>query len=91
MELTKNDLTVKHYIWSNNQHIFSGLPSRRKFDKNNGSQVLFLINHYATTEHSATLGDLIKLELFIAYQVSESSLSEISVFRDILQQFTPEA
>lgn len=89
MQFTKADLFVKQYMWSDNKNIFSGNLSRRKFNKNNGSQVLFLINHYAATEYSTTQADLLQLELFIAYRLSESSLSEISVFKHILEQFIP--
>lgn len=91
MLFTKSDLFAKQYMWTDKKTIFSGHPSRRKFNKNNGSQVLFIINHYAATEYSATHADLLQLELFIAYQVSESSISEISVFKHILKQFIPGA
>lgn len=91
MQFTKTDLFVKHYMWSDKKNIFSGNPSKRKFNKNNGSQVLFIINLYAAREYSATHADLLQLELFIAYRVSESSISEISVFKHILEQFIPGA
>ncbi|ANH80329.1 hypothetical protein A8C56_04460 [Niabella ginsenosidivorans] len=80
MNFQKQDLVHTHYSWASGGHIFKGQPSRRSFDRNNGDQVLFLINLYASLTDRFTLHDGKIIEQKIHSDVPEEARSEISVF-----------
>ncbi|WP_300597777.1 hypothetical protein [Niabella sp.] len=80
MHFQKQDLVHKHYNWASGEHIFKGQPSRRSFDKNNGDQVLFLINFYASLAEQFTLREGKLIEQRIHFDVPTEAKSERSVF-----------
>ena len=81
MLFTKEDLTGE-YQWSNGPapSAFSGNPSRRLFNRYNGEQVLFIINHFATTDERFGLQDAHQLEKKIGNLPLEAK-SEITVLQ----------
>lgn len=77
----KNDLVGTHYQWEKSDHDrFIGEPSRRIFDRYNGSQVLFLINFIATLMDRFTLDQGKQLEQSLQFDLPQETKSEISVF-----------
>lgn len=79
MHIRKEDLQGKHYSWDNenNKTLFTGVPSRRMFDRYNGDQVLFLIN--SLTE-IFTIKEGSEIEELILNKLPLEAKSEISVF-----------
>lgn len=89
MHFQKRDLMGTHYAWNKAQLSFSDQPSRRSFDKNNGDQVLFLINYYASLAGRTSLEECIIIEQTITINLPESAKSEIAAFNWIsLSAFT---
>lgn len=81
MHFQKQDLKGTHYKWSDKDaHVFNGQPSRRSFDKNNGDQVLFLINFYGSLAERFTLQDGKSIEQKILHELPDEAKSEIAVF-----------
>ncbi|MCF3110878.1 hypothetical protein LL912_18985 [Niabella sp. CC-SYL272] len=80
MLFQKQDLVHTGYNWAKGDHIFKGQPSRRAFDKNNGDQVLFLINFYASLTERFTLREGKIIEQKIHFNIPEEAKSELSVF-----------
>ncbi len=90
MHFEKRDLDMVHYNWNAEPRLYEGLPSRRSFDKNNGAQVLFLVNHYATFDEQLNLKHLHLLEELLRRELPLEARSEISVFKWMTeQQFHP--
>ena len=80
MHFQKEDLAGTHYSWNKEQLAFSGEPSRRSFDKNNGDQVLFLINYYASLAGHISLHECRMIEQTITRNLPGNAKSEISAF-----------
>ncbi len=80
MQFQKQDLVGTHYTWNKDQTIFNGQPSRKSFDKNNGNQVLFLINYYASLADRVSLHEGRIIEQAITLDLPENAKSEVSVF-----------
>lgn len=80
MQFKKQDLAGTHYIWNDGQHIFSGEPTRRRFDKNNGDQVLFLINFYVSLAGQVSLYEGRAIEQSITLDLPDTARSEVSAF-----------
>ena len=70
-----------HYKWvlDSEDHVFSGQPSRRAFDRFNGDQVLFLINFYGSLTDNFTIEEGRRLENEIYNQLPMDAKSEVSV------------
>jgi len=81
MHFQKEDLAGDHYNWTNTekQNVFLGQPSRRLFDRNNGEQVLFLINFLSSLSDRFTLEEARRIESVIASRLPLEAKSEISV------------
>jgi len=81
MLLRREDLKGD-YTWIDgiDQNLFNGELTRRKFDRNNGDQVLFLINLYASHIKDFSLEDGLKIEEILLDQLPLEAKSEISVF-----------
>lgn len=79
MPFQKEDLQGQHYTWNieNKETFFTGVPSRRMFDRYNGDQVLFLINSL-TEVFSIKEGT--EIEELILNKLPLEAKSEISVF-----------
>lgn len=78
MHFQKQDLVGTHYTWNEVPLSFNDQPSRRSFDKNNGDQVLFLINYYATLAGRTSLEECTIIEQTITCNLPERAKSEIS-------------
>lgn len=89
MNVTKFDLQISDYFWTENDKLYNGMPSRREFNRNNGSQVLFLINCYTSIQGALTSKQLLALEQFIVWAIPAEARSEISVLKNILHEFQP--
>jgi len=70
------------YTWTNEPAgtIFSGQPTRRRFDRFNGNQVLFIINLYGSTVENFSVQQGQSLESLILTNLPLQASSEISVF-----------
>ncbi|MBC7849755.1 MAG: hypothetical protein H7Y31_08465 [Chitinophagaceae bacterium] len=81
MMLRREDLKLD-YSWANElePHLFNGELTRRKFDRGNGNQVLFLINLYASQNPGFTLEEGLVIEDLLSNQLPLEAKSEISVF-----------
>ena len=82
MSFIKEDLLNNHYTWrtENEKEMFAGSASRRRFDRFNGEQVLFIINLCAEYVNANTLADGHKLEQMILNELPMETKSELSVF-----------
>lgn len=80
MHFQKQDLVGTHYTWNKVEPSFSDQPSRRSFDKNNGDQVLFLINYYASLAGRSSLCEGRIIEQTITRDLPEGTKSEVSAF-----------
>ena len=89
MNVTKFDLQTSRYLWVEDDHVYNGMPSRRGFNRNNGNQVLFLINCYTSVQGALTKSQLLALEQFIVWGLPVQAKSEISVLRNMLDDFEP--
>lgn len=81
MPFLKENLQNSHYNWSNaNNSAFTGQPSRRLFDRDNGNQVLFIINSYGSLTDKFTTSDGHRIENLLVNELPLNAKSEISVF-----------
>ena len=81
MHFGKQDLEGTHYSWTpDSKDLFTGPPSRRIFDRQNGNQVLFLINSYGLLLEEFTIQKGRNIEKKIQHDLPESAKSELSVF-----------
>jgi hypothetical protein len=82
MKFLKEHLQNNHYSWENNaiQSLHAIEPDRRVFDRQNGNQVLFLINFFGKSLGRLTLRDGHKIEDLITTELPEQLKSELSVF-----------
>jgi len=82
MLFLKEDLLNNHYTWrtENKKEMFAGSASRRRFDRFNGEQVVFMINLCAEFVTAYTLADGRRLENMILNELPMETKSELSVF-----------
>jgi len=87
MPFQKEHLICTHYNWSgvNNALSYTGSPSRRLFNPDDGHQVLFIINLFESMRTSFTLNDVHRLEELIKQQLPMEVKSEISVINWLTQ------
>src|SRR5688572_1371657 len=86
MHFQKQDLTGTHYYWNEAGFEYTGQPSRRSFDRNNGDQVLFLINLYGSMSDKFTVLEGQQIEAEIENRLPFDLKSEISVFNYIREK-----
>lgn len=67
--------------------LYSGVPTRRKFDRYNGYQLLFIINFYASISDRTSITDGKLMEDLINTQLPLDARSEISVFNWLRETF----
>jgi hypothetical protein len=79
MPFVKEDLACDHYEWSNDSS-FTGMPSRRLFDRSNGNQVLFIINSLGSLSERMSLQEFRQAEEMILEQMPTDIKSEMSVY-----------
>lgn len=82
MLFQREDLLNNHYTWrtENEKELFAGSASRRRFDRFNGEQVLFMINLCAESVSAFTLARGHTLENMIFNELPMETKSELSVF-----------
>lgn len=66
------------YNWTD-EFIFDGTPSRRLFDRQNGNQLLFIINLYASQNDKFSGDQVQRVEEMLVNKLPEDVKSEISV------------
>ncbi len=69
-----------NYSWPD-EPTFTGDPSRRLFNRYNGNQMLFLINHYASLTEGFTVNNGVHVEDILINQLPLEAKSEISVLK----------
>ena len=81
MHFQKQDLQYTYYDWdSSREHLYTGQPSRRVFNKYDGYQVLFIINFYGSLSNRFTLSEGRLIEHRILSDLPGELKSELSVF-----------
>lgn len=79
----KEHLIGHHYTWTNTALVRTaadGQPDRRFFDRQDGNQVLNMINFFGHSIGKLTIQDGRKLEELIHMQLPENVKSEVAVF-----------
>jgi len=66
------------YNWTD-EFIFDGTPSRRLFNRQNGNQLLFIINLYASQSDKFSEDHVQRIEDMLVNKLPEEIKSEISV------------
>jgi hypothetical protein len=81
MFFSKSELTGL-YTWTADTEIttFEGGPSRRLFDRWNGDQVLFIINHVLQSMDDLSIEQGKKIEKLIINKLPFDPCSELTVF-----------
>ncbi len=81
MSFSRKDLTG-NYQWTNEftNSLFTGLPTRRIFDRWNGAQVLFIINAIAALSETFSIEEGRKVESLINNNLPLDTSSELFVF-----------
>jgi len=87
MTFSKDDL-LGSYIWTADvkSSPYTGLPSRRIFDRYSGNQLLFIINSLSALSDSFSIEDVMKIEAIITDHLPMNTQSEISVFNWLKSQ-----
>jgi len=67
-----------NYNWTD-EFIFDGTPSRRLFDRQNGNQLLFIINLYASQNDKFSGDQVQRIEEMLVNRLPDDVKSEISV------------
>ena len=67
-----------NYNWTD-EFIFDGTPSRRLFNPQNGNQLLFIINLYASQSDKFSEDHVQRIEDMLVNKLPEDIKSEISV------------
>ena len=82
MLFLKEHLHNAYYNWTIglNHSYQNNEPDRRIFDRFNGYQVLFIINHFGKSVGKLTVNDGRKIEELISTQLPLEIKSEVSVF-----------
>ena len=79
MSFSKEHLSSgNNYNWTD-EFIFDGTPSRRLFDRQNGNQLLFIINLYASQTDKFSEHHVRGIEEMLVNKLPEQVKSEISV------------
>ncbi len=74
---------ISQYSWNNNNTTylaFTGDATRRRFDRFNGDQVLFIINLYASASENFSIADGRRIENYMVNRLPLEIKSEVSVF-----------
>ena len=89
MLFLKEHLTCNHYDWSTKiQHkeVMSA-PDRRRFDRLNGNQLLYLINSFGHSIGKLTIDDGQRIENLIMKELPPDLKSEIAVFNWLKEKY----
>ena len=78
MQFLKEHLSPGNYEW-NNDLIYNGDPSRRRYNRNNGNQLLFVINLYGALQTSFDINKGLMIQDLLKNKLPVDAKSEISV------------
>ncbi|HMU10938.1 MAG TPA: hypothetical protein PKC54_13090 [Ferruginibacter sp.] len=81
MLISKEHL-MGYYMWTAQpiNSLFTGIPTRRIFDRRNGSQVLFIINALASLSKTFSIEEGREIENLILNRLPLTIQSEISAY-----------
>lgn len=81
MEIKKEDLAFTHYAWPEQCVPIrqDRTPTRKSFDRNNGTHILWVANWYAAEYPGFQRNDVAKLEALLSDKLPSGLLSEKSV------------
>jgi len=82
MLFLKENLLYRHYTWLEeiNKDLYTGAPSRRRFNRFDGEQVLYIINLYGSMSDGFTVEEGRRIEDMIQKELPIEPKSELSVF-----------
>ena len=80
MHFLKEHLAPGNYEWSNTL-IYTGDPSRRLYNRNNGNQLLFLINQFAASATAFDIKQGVQIQNMLMHQLPVEAKSEMSVLK----------
>lgn len=80
MQFLKEHLSPGNYEWSN-ELIYNGAPSRRLYNRNDGNQLLFVINSYASLNTSFNTAQGVLIQSMLKNQLPVEAKSEKSVLQ----------
>lgn len=80
MQFLKEHLSPGNYEWSTDL-VYNGDVSRRLFNRNNGDQVLFLINQYAAPKDKFNIEEGIQVQRMLKLELPVEAKSEKSVLQ----------
>lgn len=80
MQFLKEHLSPGNYEW-NNDMVYNGDVSRRLYNRNDGEQLLFIINKYAAEKESFDISEGLKIQDMLKYQLPVEAKSEKSVLQ----------
>ena len=90
MAFLKEHLLMEHYMWNADSSFYQGEPTRRIFNRENGFQVLFLINCCSAFLEIFTIQEGRLIEERIGKQLPNEIKSEVTVFRWLREAFFKE-
>lgn len=81
MEIKKEDLMFNHYTWYDGSADLREdmTPTRKAFDRNNGTHVLWVANWYISEYPAFQKADIARLETLLSEKMPSDLLSEKSV------------
>ena len=80
MLFLKEHLSPGKYEWDS-QLIFIGEPSRRLYNRHNGNQLLFIINHIAESKLTFDIAKGVLIQDLLYHELPVDAKSEISVIK----------
>jgi hypothetical protein len=80
MQFLKEHLSPGNYEWSNDL-VYNGEPSRRLYNRNNGNQLLFVINSFASLKASFDTKQAVLIQDLLTHQLPVEAKSEKSVLQ----------
>lgn len=80
MQFLKEHLSPGNYEWDS-QLIYNGDPTRRLYNRHNGNQLLFIINHFAESSNTFDTEKGVLIQDMLNHQLPVDAKSEISVIK----------
>lgn len=80
MQFLKQHFGPGNYEWTD-ELIYTGDPSRRMYNRNNGNQLLFVINQYAASATTFDVEQGVHIQEMLRYQLPVEPKSELSVIK----------
>ena len=80
MQILREHLAPGNYEWDN-EMIYTGDPSRRLYNRNNGNQLLFVINSYAAPKTTFDLEQGLMIQYMLKNELPIEAKSEKTVIQ----------